>query len=151
MKILEFKKLFEKIRELIKGSRDDEKKRHEAIKQLNIMGEELIKAEESMDKFRSRVDKKRKELQEALAITGAPIGNETPRALEKTLQIYEKKFKKIDLERNQLRREYDVLDDQLRAWKSGEIPEKMRFNLESLTREEPRGQIKGPKNFKFYI
>ncbi len=150
MKLLEFKKLFEKIRELLKVSRDDEEKRHEAIKQLNIMGEELIKAEESMDKFRSRVDKKRKELQEALAITGAQIGNETPRALERTLEMYEKKFKKIDLERNQLRREYDVLDDQLRMWKSGQIPENMRLNLENWSMEKPRGQIRGPRNIAFY-
>lgn len=145
MKIAEFNKLFEKIRLLIYGSDHDE-----AIIQLNIMGEELIKAETSMDKFRDRVRNKRAELKEVLAQTGSRSGDEMTGALEKTLHVYDKKWKELQREFKQLRNEYEVIDSQISYLKDGTFPDSMRPNLESMTSEPKPRQVKGPINLAFY-
>lgn len=150
MKIAQFNLLFEKIDRLVIQARDNEESRLEAIEQLNIMGEELLKAEESMDKFRALVKNIKKELEEALAQTGAPIGNETPKALENSLKAYKSKWNEMQRERAALRREYENIDEQLKLWKAGGIPEKMRPNLESLAREQPSKQMRGPEDPRFY-
>ena len=150
MKIAEFNELFEKIEKLVQCSEDNEECRLEAVKQLNLMGEELIKAEGSMDKFRGYVEDKRKELAKVLAQTGAHSGNERPRALAKSLKNYKMKWKNMQNERTQLRNEYDMLNDQLKMLKAGLIPDKMRPNLQSLTKEQPTKQLLGPRNLAFY-
>jgi chromosome segregation ATPase len=152
MKIAEFNELFEKITLLIRGIEKDENYREEAIEQLNIMGEELLKAETSMDKFRKRVRNIRAELREVLAQTGAgePKGNERTKALEKTLSIYRRKWYKLQNELKQLQNEHKSIASQIRYLRAGIMPDSMRPNLEAMAAEPNPRQVKGPKSFGFY-